>query len=162
MSPPYYRIIVNSVDAMQRTVGSGFPEWRDGYYTIDIPDFLPNDQCWQLGVESFNMSQYVTPGLVMHCDSFTQANSYSTSSQGNSNVLFTFMGGSFKQNITTRSIGMPINDLTFMRGKIMRFFLTTLDGQPIANIGQFSSAGTTGLFWSMSLIVYPIHMDGTK
>lgn len=150
MGPPFFRIVVNSVDVMQRSVGGTASDWRDGYYTIDVPDFLHNDTRWQVGVESFNTSVPVTGGLIMHCDSFTQPNCYSTTSQTNTDAIL-ISNGSYKASIHFNSIGIQLSDFSWMRGRMMRFFFTTLDGQPVAANAQASPFN-----WSLCLLVYPI------
>lgn len=153
MGPPFYRIVINSVDVMQRVLtgaGAGTSDWRDGYYTMDVPDFLHNDSKWQVGVESFSTTTPVTTGLIMHCDSFTQPNCYSTTSQTNTDVILV-TNGSYKASIHFNSIGIQLSDFSWMRGKMMRFFFTTLDGQPIT-----TAATSPPFLWSLCLLVYPL------
>ena len=149
-SPPFYRIVVNSTDVMTRTVGGGVvTDWRDGYFTLDIPNFLHNDMRWQVAVDSFVTDVPVTTGMIMHCDSFNQPNSFTTSIQSCADVMFTSNGG-FRNSVRSNTVGILISDFTFVRGKIMRFFLTTLNPGALPALSP-----NTMSFWSMTLIVYP-------
>lgn len=150
MAPPFYKIIINSVDVMQRSANV-VTDWRDGYYTIDVPDFLHNDTRWQVAVDSFVTSTTVTSGLIMHCDSFTQPNCYSTTSQTNTDAIL-ISNGSMRNSLQNNSLGIQISDFSFMRGKMMRFFFTTLDNVAIPAATTFG----TNFQWSLCLMVYPI------
>lgn len=158
----FYRIQIYSSTIESTPPPGGFlagataPDWRDGFYYIDVPNFLDSTR-YQFAVESFNINRSganVGNGYVVHA-SITQPNSYNTLSHTTSDAILTYNGPAFYRFIDFSSIGIPCTDLSFMRSKFLRIYLTTLDGLAITDPAYFGA----GLQWAMSLMVFPIERD---
>ena len=150
--PRTYRIHIQSASVLQGypTDSGDDPDYRDGRYFIDVPMPLSGDHQWQIVVESFhtNFATFTT-GLILHCDGITQSDSYSTWTMGPTDAIVMCQGDvSVNQTVMVDSVGIPLNDLAWMRSKIMRFWLTTIDGSPLT----YALAGNR---WALSLIVMP-------
>jgi hypothetical protein len=155
----FYRIQIYSANHLTNPIPpSGLvPDWNDSYYQIDVPDILDSDK-YQIAVESFNLNRTganANNGYVVHCTSLTQANTYSTLTQSTSHALLTYNGNTFYRFIDFSSIGTPLRDLTFMRNKQIRIYLSTLDGVPIVDPNYFGA----NIDWVMSLIIFPIEAN---
>lgn len=153
----FYRFQIYSKDVMSLpTPSGGTPDWRDGYWFLDIPTFLDGDR-YQVAVESMNFNGTTNAGYVLNCTSIPQPNSYTTSGQCHSQALLNYNSTSFYHFIDFSSIGIPLKDMSFMRSKQIRFQLTGLDGN-IISATAFNNVNTT-TYWVMSLVIFPIDSD---
>jgi hypothetical protein len=148
-----YRIVIYSKD-----VSNG--DSRDGVYQIDLPDFIQDINKYHMAVEDFTIHNAtstagVTRTLIVE-GSMTQPDTYSTSSKTSSRILFTMsrsaaadVAVSYYKPITSKTYGVPLSDLSFLRNKQLRITLKSVDDAVHTN----TTLGTTN--WVMTLVVYP-------
>jgi hypothetical protein len=133
--------------------------WYDGSYFIDFPEFLDGDR-WQLAVESFNTTgSSANTGYTIHCPQLAQGNTYSTLSQSTSTTIFANNGYSFNRFMDFGCMGLPVRDMSFMRGQNLRFYFSTLGGVPLSTLGASTANSYFGngvTSWIMTLAIYPI------
>lgn len=148
-----YRIVIYSKDVIS---GNN----KDGVYQIDLPDYIQDINKYHLAVEDFTIhTQTSTPGvtrtLIVEA-SVTQPDTYSSSSRTSSRVLFTMsrsatadVAVSYYKSITSKTYGVPLSDLSFLRNKQLRITLRSADDalQTDATLGNTN--------WVMTLVVYP-------
>jgi hypothetical protein len=152
--PKFYRISIYSSNCLPGGA------WYDGQYFVDVPDFLDSDD-YQIAVESLNINRSganIGLGYGVNTGQLVQGNSYSTLTQSLSQALLLNNTNSFYRMLDFGSIGIPLRDMSFMRGQLLHIYFTTLDGVPITNMGAATALSYfgAGLLWSMTLIVYPI------
>lgn len=137
--------------------------WWDGNYFVDFPDQLKGDR-WQISVESFNMNSSnanVTAGFTISCPQLVQGNSYSTLNQSTNQTIFIYNGNSFNRFQDYGTIGIPLRDISFMRGQSLRFYFSTLAGTPLSSLGATAAAAYFGgsTQWCMQLTIYPCPLE---
>jgi hypothetical protein len=148
-----YRIVIYSKDVIS---GNN----KDGVYQIDLPDYIQDINKYHLAVEDFTIhTQTTTAGVTRTLlveASVTQPDTYSTSSRTSSRVLLTMsrsatadVAVSYYKPITSKTYGVPLSDLSFLRNKQLRITLRSVDDalQTDATLGNTN--------WVMTLIVYP-------
>lgn len=148
-----YRIVIFSKDVVS---GSA----KDGVYNIDLPDFIQDINKYHLAVEDFTIHTQtstagVTRSLIVE-GSMTQPDTYSTSSKTASRILCTLsrsatadVAVSYYKPVTSKTYGIPLTDLSFLRSKQLRITLKSVDDV----LHTDATLGTTN--WVMTLVVYP-------
>lgn len=148
-----YRIVIYSKDVIS---GNN----KDGVYQIDLPDYIQDINKYHLAVEDFTIhTQTSTAGVTRTLlveASVAQPDTHSTSSKTNSRVLFTMsrsatadVAVSYYKPITSKTYGIPLTDLSFLRNKQLRVTLRSADDTPQTD----ATLGNTN--WVMTLVVYP-------
>lgn len=149
-----YRIVIYSKDLISGTA-------KDGTYQIDLPDFIQDINKYHLGVEDFIIhSNGTTTGvsrtLVVE-GAITQPDTYSTASRTASRILFTMSrtttndaATSYYKPFTSKTYGIPLSDLSFLRSKQLRITLKQADDA----VHTDASLGAT-TNWIMTLVLYP-------
>lgn len=151
-----YRVCIHSKDAISGT-------FFDGVHQVDLPDFIKSEEIgkYHIAVEEFLLNNSstqlgVTRTLVVEAD-ISQPDTYSTNTQGNTQVLFTMsraIGGtalSYYNSITNDTFGIPLVDVSFLRSKQMRVRLKRADGVLYDN----TTNGMGSSSWEMTLAIYP-------
>jgi hypothetical protein len=101
----------------------------------------------------------VTRSLLVEA-SMTQPDTYSTSSKSSSRVLLTLsrsatadIAVSYYKPITSKTYGIPLTDLSFLRSKQLRITLKSVDdaNQTDATLGNTN--------WIMTMLVYPFEQS---
>jgi hypothetical protein len=159
-SDKVYRVTIYSKDVISGNI-------RDGVYQIDLPDMIPDIGKYHIAVEEALIYTASVDGgtggnsrTYVFETSTTVPNSYSTSSKTGSRVLFMAYRTSssnapnaYYKPITSRTIGIPVSDLSLLRNKQMRISIkTALD--ELQSEANFPLA-TSG--WCMTLVVYPFN-----
>ena len=151
-----FRVTIYSKDAVSGT-------FFDGVHQVDLPDVIKKEDIgkYHIAVEEFLLSNSSTQlgiqrTLVVEAD-LSQPDTYSTSTKGSSQVLFTMSratGGtslSYFHPITNDTYGIPLFDTTILRTKQMRIQLKRADDVLYDN----SLNGMGSSSWEMTLAIYP-------
>lgn len=149
-----YRIVIYSKDTIS---GNS----KDGVYPIDLPDFIQDINKYHISVEDFTLFCGLSPAgpqRTVICEmGMTQPDTYSTSSKTASRALFTMSRNtadtsatSYYKQITSKTYGIPLTDLSFLRSKQVR--ITLKDVQDTTHTDA-TLGNTTN--WVMTLVVYP-------
>lgn len=148
-----YRIVMYSKDRI-----SG--DSRDGVYAVDLPDFIQDINKYHVAVEDFLIhcelsNTNITRTLLVEA-SMTQPDTYSTSSRSASRLLLTMSRNttaqastSYYKPITSKTYGIPLSDVSFLRSKQMRITFKQVDDTAHTDL----TLGVTN--WVMTLIIYP-------
>jgi hypothetical protein len=149
-----YRIVIYSKDVVSGNA-------KDGIYQIDLPDFIQDINKYHVSVEDFTLLCGLSPAGVARtviCEmDMTQPDTYSTSSKTASRALFTLSRNtvadsatSYYRQITSKTYGVPLTDLSFLRTKQARVTLKQADD----NVHTDISMGAT-TFWVMTIVIHP-------
>ena len=129
------------------------PDWRDGFYCIDLPSVIDGDK-YQFAVETFAVNYTtVSSGYCVHCD-IVQPDTYSTATKSTNDIICTnaYSNVYFKP-IDFNTMGTPLKQS--LRSRTVRIYLTALDNTLFPTATIFGSA----LVWTMTIAVYPIDFD---
>ena len=140
----YYRLNIHSINVV-----SG--DWRDGTYFLNMPDVLDTQCEYQVAVESFYVNNAVTVPYVITSSSLPQGNTYSKLSQGHAFTLLANTDNFYQRSIDLYSIGCKLQDLSFMRGKLLNIRINGIDGSLIG-----ANAFGANPVWILTLVIYPI------
>ena len=155
-----YRFTIYSKDATSGNM-------RDGSYQLDIPDFIQDINKYHIAVDECTLytSSVISGGLSRTYVFETSTNitdSYSTSTKTNSRVLCQMtktnsadVPANYLKPVTTRTVGIPLVDVNFLRNKEFRVTLKT--AADVAHSETTLPAATSG--WVMSLLVYPFNQE---
>jgi hypothetical protein len=150
-----YRVNIFSKDRIAGTV-------RDGIFQIDLPETIPDVNKYHIAVEEFILAVDPGTGNILNRTyvvetSMTNPNTYSTSSKTSSRVLFTCVGSSstgfpryYSKLITSRTVGVPVTDLSAFRNSQMQITFKRAD-DALHTTDSFPDTGV----WQMSLVIYP-------
>lgn len=153
-----YRVTIYSKD---RTSG----DVRDGFYQIDLPDFIQDVNKYHIGVEECIMASEPVSAGTMGMNrtyvvetSINVPDSHSTSTKTNTRVLFqmckatstTNSIGSYYKYFTNTTYGIPLIDLSLLRNRQMRITFKKID-----DTAHDATSMPDASAWSMTLIVYP-------
>jgi hypothetical protein len=150
-----YRVNIYSKDRVSGSV-------RDGVFQIDLPETIQDIGKYHVAVEEFLLAGDPTTGNTLNRTyvvetSMTNPNSYSTSSKTSSRVLFTFVGSSssgfpryYSKLITSRTVGVPITDLSTFRNSQMQITFKRVD-DTLHTTDSMPDSAT----WQLSLVIYP-------
>jgi hypothetical protein len=151
-----YRMVIYSKDAI-----SGTP--IDGVYQVDLPDYIQDINKYHISVEDFTIMCGLSPvglprTLLLDLD-VTQPDTYSTSTKTASRTLFTLSRNtaadsatSYYKKVTSKTYGVPLTDLSFLRNKQSRITLKQVND----TVHTVNTLGET-VFWVMTLIIYPFY-----
>jgi hypothetical protein len=140
----FWRLYLHSTNAV-----SG--DWRDGTYFIDLPDALDVDNEYQVAVESFFVNNTVNVPYIISSSSIPQGNAYSTMTKGMTNNILANQSNYFYRYLDFRTVGCKLQDLTFLRGKLINIRISDIAGNLIA-----TDAFGVSPAWVMTLVVYPV------
>ena len=142
----FYKIRIFSANKLSGGV-------MDGVYKVDLPEMLDANKRYMLDVESFHTASddyflHYTPYNIT-CPSLAQGNSYSTTADGPDYTLKTISGSTYNQTIDSGTIGINLQDVSFLRSKRMHIRLTRIDGSTLGS-GHFGVNGS----WALTLVVW--------
>lgn len=138
---------------------------RDGFYQIDLPDFIQDVNKYHIGVEECVLaSEPSVPGnnginrTYVVETSINVPDSHSTSTKTNTRVLFQMAKtnptansiGHYIKPITACTYGIPVIDLNMLRNKQMRIIFKKNDDS-VHDATSMPDNST----WSLTLLVYP-------
>lgn len=130
--------------------------WFNGNYFVDLQQFLPSGNSYQIAVESFNLNQTNSSvGYVVHLTNLIQPDTFSTLTNSLSYNILAYNGPNFYRFIDFSSIGCKLQDTSFLSSQFININFTDFLGNQCTT--NFFGAGTgASLAWVMSLVIFEI------